>query len=190
MRTEAVALVPDPAAALLDGHGVTLTPAPWRATRIGADDGDMDREGLDDEARLVVVAEDNPDMNSFICDALGRLTRRSALDGRQGLELVRSLAARPHRLRLHDARDEAAWTWSAPSGPHPPDRGHSDPHPDRPQRLEARIDILREGANDYLLKPSSSSPSSWRGGQPDQGPGSRGAAAGARDVERAGPYRP
>ncbi len=153
VRTEAVALVPDPAAALLDGHGVTLTPAPWRATRIGADDGDMDREGLDDEARLVVVAEDNPDMNSFICDALGRSYRvRSALDGRQGLELVRSL--RPDLIVCDFMMPEM-------SGMDLVRAVRSEPRTEAIPILiltarndsEARIDILREGANDYLLKP-------------------------------------
>ena len=153
VRSEAAALLPDPAAALLDGHGVAPTPAPWRATRTGVGGGDMDREGHDHEARIVVVAEDNPDMNSFICDALGRSYRvRSALDGRHGLELARSL--RPDLIVCDFMMPEM-------SGMDLVRAVRSEPRTEAIPILiltarndsEARIDIFREGANDYLLKP-------------------------------------
>ncbi len=104
-------------------------------------------------ASLVLVVEDNADMNRFVCDALAGTYRvRAAFDGREGLELARSL--RPdlivcdfmmpeltgdelvRAVRL-DARIEATPILILTA--------RND--------TEARIGILRDGANDYLLKP-------------------------------------
>ena len=153
VRTETPTVLRDPAAALLDGHAVPLVPAPMTPTHKGASIGELDRERHDDGVRLVLVAEDNPDMNSFICDALGGSFRVwSALDGRQGLELARSL--RPDLIVCDFMMPEM-------SGMDLVRAVRAEPLIEATPILiltarddsVARIDILREGANDYLLKP-------------------------------------
>jgi len=153
VRTEGVTVPESPAATLLDGHGVSPAPTPPAPIRTGdgADDTDSHRDG--DAARLVLVAEDNPDMNSFICDALaGSYRVRSALDGRQGFELARAL--RPDLIVCDFMMAEM-------SGIDLVRAVRAEPRIEATPILivtarndsEARIDVLREGANDYLLKP-------------------------------------
>jgi signal transduction histidine kinase len=99
------------------------------------------------------VVEDNPDMNRFICDALASSYRvHAAFDGRQGVEAAR--AVRPDVIVCDFMLPEM--------------NGHelvrsvrSIPGIDTVPILvlsarndtAARIGVLREGANDYLLKP-------------------------------------
>jgi len=72
-----------PAAVLLDGHGVS----PRRAAP--ATPGE---ETPGDDAPVVLVVEDNPDMNHFVCDALaGPFRVHAALNGKEGFALARSL---------------------------------------------------------------------------------------------------
>jgi signal transduction histidine kinase len=77
-----------PTAAPLDEHGVTASPpAPTPSPAAGG-------ASPGDEAALIVVVEDNPDMNRFVCDALaGSFRVHAALDGKQGFALA--LALRP-----------------------------------------------------------------------------------------------
>jgi signal transduction histidine kinase len=154
VRTDGVTVPEDPAATLLDGYGVSPAPAPRAPNRTG--DMDSDRHDGDEdrgEARLVLVAEDNPDMNRFICDALKTSYRvRSALDGRQGFELARAL--RPDLIVCDFMMPEM-------SGIDLVRAVRAEPRIEATPILiltarndsEARIDVLREGANDYLLKP-------------------------------------
>ena len=153
VRTESPTVPQDVTATLLDGHGVPLAPAPRAPARIGAGSGDRHSDGRNEEARLVLVAEDNPDMNSFICDALaGSYRVRSALDGRQGFELARDL--RPDLIVCDFMMPEM-------SGIDLVRAVRAEPRIETTPILiltarndsEARIDVLRQGANDYLLKP-------------------------------------
>jgi len=145
VRTADVTVPEDSAATLLDGYGVPPTPAPQTPNRTG----DEERG----EARLVLVAEDNPDMNRFVCDALTASYRvRSAFDGRQGFELARAL--RPDLIVCDFMMPEM-------SGIDLVRAVRAEPRIEATPILiltarndsEARIDVLREGANDYLLKP-------------------------------------
>jgi len=150
VRTGGMTVPENPAATLLDGY----TPTPRAPDRTGAMDSDR-RDGDEDrgEARLVLVAEDNPDMNRFICDALTTSYRvRSAFDGRQGFELARAL--RPDLIVGDFMMPEM-------SGIDLVRAVRAEPRIEATPILiltarndsEARIDVLREGANDYLLKP-------------------------------------
>ena len=103
--------------------------------------------------RCVLVVEDNADMNRFVCDALAGTYRvRAAFDGREGLELARSL--RPDLIVCDFMMPEM-------TGDELVRAVRADPRIDATPILiltarndtEARIGILRDGANDYLLKP-------------------------------------
>ena len=153
VRTEGAALSRGPVVTPLDDHGVSTVPAPREPSHRGTSVDEIDRERHDDGVRLVLVAEDNPDMNSFVCDVLGGSYRvRSALDGRQGLELARSL--RPDLIVCDFMMPEM-------SGMDLVRAIRAEPRIEATPILiltarddsVARIDILREGANDYLLKP-------------------------------------
>jgi two-component sensor histidine kinase len=105
------------------------------------------------ERPLVLVVEDNPDMNGFLVDVLGEHYRvESAFDGRSGLALARELApdlvvtdvmmpAMSGDQMLRALRDDAAFdllpvlvlTAKADEG--------------------LRIRLLRDGAQDLLVKP-------------------------------------
>ena len=139
VRAEGMDAPERPAAVLLDGYGVSPT-----ATPPGA---------VGDEAPLVLVVEDNPDMNDFVCDALaGSYRVRAAYDGREGLELARSL--RPDLIVCDFMMPEM-------SGDELVRAVRSEPRIDTTPLLvlsarndpDARVGVLREGANDYLLKP-------------------------------------
>jgi len=106
-----------------------------------------------DDAPLVVVVEDNPDMNRFVCDALaGSYRLRTAFDGKQGLALA--LALRPDLIVCDFMMPEM-------SGDELVRAVRSEPRIEATPLLvltarndpDARISVLREGANDYLLKP-------------------------------------
>ena len=134
-----------PSAVLLDGHSVSPRP---EAPVAPAGDG-----GPGDDAPLVLVVEDNPDMNHFVCDALADSFRvHAALNGKEGFALAQSL--RPD-LIICDymmpemSGDELVRAVRAES------RMDATPILILTARNDAtaRIDVLREGANDYLLKP-------------------------------------
>ncbi|HVT42547.1 MAG TPA: ATP-binding protein [Acidimicrobiales bacterium] len=106
-----------------------------------------------DEAGLVLVVEDNTDMNRFVCEALASSFRvEAAFDGRAGFELARAL--RPDLIVCDFMMPEM-------SGDDLVRAVRSEPRLETTPILiltarndaSARIDVLREGANDYLLKP-------------------------------------
>jgi signal transduction histidine kinase len=134
-----------PAAALLDEHGVTAHP-PVPETVAGD-------SAPGDEAALILVVEDNPDMNRFICDALtGSFRVHAALNGKEGFALAQAL--RPDLIICDFMMPEM-------SGDELVRAVRAEPRIDATPILiltarndaTARIDVLREGANDYLLKP-------------------------------------
>jgi signal transduction histidine kinase len=102
---------------------------------------------------VVLVVEDHPDMNRFICDALEPSYRvHAAFDGRHGFEIAR--AEKPDLIVCdfmmpEMSGDELVRAVRA----HP--RINSVPILILTARNDtaARIGVLRQGANDYLLKP-------------------------------------
>lgn len=118
--------------------------------------------GLDDDAETrpegavpvrVLVVEDNEDMNRFVCEALSpEYEVHAALDGRVGVELAR--AVKPDLIVCDFMMPEM-------SGDELVRAVRADPEIDATPILiltarndsTARIDVLRAGANDYLLKP-------------------------------------
>ena len=132
-------------AALLDGHWAPAASAGRAATGAVGTPGD--------EAPLVLVVEDNADMNRFVCDALvGTFRVRAAFDGREGFDMARSL--RPDLVVCDFMMPEM-------SGAELVRAVRAEPRIDTTPILiltarndpSARIAVLREGANDYLLKP-------------------------------------
>ena len=102
---------------------------------------------------MVLVVEDNPDMNGFVCQALaGSFRVHAALNGKEGFALARSL--RPDLIICDFMMPEM-------SGDELVRAVRAEPRIDATPILiltarndaTARIDVLREGANDYLLKP-------------------------------------
>jgi len=139
VRAEGMHAPTSTAAALVDGYGVSPT-----ATA---------QEAAGDNAPLVLVVEDNPDMNRFVCDALaGSYQVRAAFDGRQGFEVAR--AVRPDLIVCDFMMPEM-------SGNELVRAVRSEPRIDTTPILvlsarndaDARIGVFRVGANDYLLKP-------------------------------------
>jgi signal transduction histidine kinase len=133
-----------PAAVLLDGHAVSATQHPPPASVEGAPAN---------EAPLVLVVEDNPDMNHFVCDALaGSFRVHGAFNGKEGLALAQAL--RPDLIICDFMMPEM-------SGDELVRAVRAEPRLDGTPILiltarndaSARIDVLRQGANDYLLKP-------------------------------------
>ena len=101
----------------------------------------------------VLVVEDNEDMNRFVCDALApEYEVHAALNGRVGVELARSV--KPDLIVCDFMMPEM-------SGDELVRAVRADPEIDATPILiltarndsTARIDVLRAGANDYLLKP-------------------------------------
>jgi signal transduction histidine kinase len=132
-----------PSALLLAGHGVS----PRLPAAAGLD------AAVDHEAPLVLVVEDNADMNSFVCDALaGSFRVHAALNGKEGFALARSL--RPDIIVCDFMMPEM-------SGDELVRAVRAEPRIEGTPILiltarndsAARIDILRDGASDYLLKP-------------------------------------
>ena len=131
-----------PAKPGLDEHAGTAEIAANQAT---------DRAGWP----LVVVVEDNPDMNRFVCDALATSYRvEAALNGRDGLDKARTL--RPD-LIVCDIMMPGL------SGAELVRAARRDPYLEGTPILilsartddALRIGLLRGGASDYLLKPLS-----------------------------------
>ncbi|HWD54705.1 MAG TPA: ATP-binding protein [Acidimicrobiales bacterium] len=101
----------------------------------------------------VLVIEDNVDMNRFVCEALAPAFRvYGALDGREGLELAR--AVKPDLIVCDFMMTELG-------GDELVRAVRADESIDSTPILiltarndsTARIDVLRSGASDYLLKP-------------------------------------
>ena len=138
--------VEGPAAVLEDGRGMSLDPfTAVAAVPPGADPGDA--------VPLVLVVEDNPDMNHFVCDALGGSFRvHAALNGKEGFALARAL--QPDLIVCDFMMPEM-------SGDELVRAVRAEPRLDTTPILiltarndtTARIDVLRDGADDYLLKP-------------------------------------
>ena len=115
------------------------------------DDGGATPRGA--ETVRVLVVEDNEDMNRFVCEALSpEYEVHAALDGRAGVELAR--AVKPDLIVCDFMMPEM-------SGDELVRAVRADPEIDATPILiltarndsTARIDVLRAGANDYLLKP-------------------------------------
>ena len=107
----------------------------------------------EDDAPVVLVVEDNPDMNHFVCDALaGPFRVYAALNGKEGLAQARSL--RPDLIICDFMMPEMSGDELVRAVRAEP-RLHGTPILVLTARNDAaaRIGVLREGANDYLLKP-------------------------------------
>jgi signal transduction histidine kinase len=109
--------------------------------------------GADADEPLVLVVEDNEDMNQFLCEALAPAFRvHSAFDGRQGVQMARQI--RPDLIVCDFMMpeltgDELVREVRADS------TIESTPVLILTARNDstARINVLRVGANDYMLKP-------------------------------------
>ncbi|HWD54378.1 MAG TPA: ATP-binding protein [Acidimicrobiales bacterium] len=150
-----------PAGADVRAEGeVALDAEPVEILLAGNDSGRDWREGLPGrdprsvaDLPEVLVIEDNADMNRFVCEALAPTYRvYAALDGTEGLELARSV--KPDLIVCDFMMPEM-------SGDGLVRAVRADPEIDSTPILiltarndsAARIDVLRAGANDYLLKP-------------------------------------
>lgn len=143
-------------------HPATVLSPYLGAPRPVIERSDKDGDGADKpetkpgpgaHAPVILVIEDNADMNQFVCDALSSDYRVvSAYDGREGLE--QALAIHPDVIVCDFMMPEMA-------GDDLVRRIRAEPSMDTSPILiltarndaAARIDVLREGANDYLLKP-------------------------------------
>lgn len=144
--------------------GVPVQPA---ASAEAAREGQAARQALDalrarmqsvdpaagDEQPLVLVVEDNPDMNRFLCEALAPTYRTArAFDGEEGLRLARE--RRPD-LVISDVMMPRL------SGDQLVEAMRQDAALDAIPVVmltaraddELRVALLREGAQDYLVKP-------------------------------------
>jgi signal transduction histidine kinase len=148
-----------PAAALLDGHAVSAGQLPTVVPAGGArddgvpDDDASDDRASDDSAPLVLVVEDNPDMNHFVRDALGGSFRvQAAFNGKEGLALAQAL--QPDLIICDFMMPEMSGDELVRAVRAEP-RLHGTPILILTARNDAsaRIDVLHQGANDYLLKP-------------------------------------
>ena len=149
-RAAAAAIV-TPVATFLDGSSVD---APATDARPAADAADGDGSALDlEDFPSVLVIEDNLDMNRFVCDALASSYQvYAAFDGRRGFEVA--LSAKPDVIVCDFMIPEL-------SGDELVRAVRAEPKIDNVPILiltarndsAARIGILRDGANDYLLKP-------------------------------------
>ena len=119
---------------------------------LGVAGSDAGTDG-DAEEPLVLVVEDNKDMNEFLCEALASAFRvHAAFDGRQGVEMARQL--KPDLIVCDFMMpeltgDELVREVRADS------TIESTPVLILTARNDstARINVLRVGANDYMLKP-------------------------------------
>ena len=145
--------VESPPAVLVDGYGVLSVDARPVGTEAAALLMETMVHETDHDAPLVLVVEDNPDMNRFVCDALVTTFRvRAAFDGREGFQMARTL--RPDLIVCDFMMPEM-------SGEELVRAVRAEPRIDTTPILiltarndpSARIAVLREGANDYLLKP-------------------------------------
>jgi len=134
-------------AMLFDGHHTAAAEARHAITG-----GDGAAANLAD-LPVVLVVEDHPDMNRFICDALAPSYRvYAAFDGRRGFEVAR--AVKPDLIVCDFMMPEMSGDELVRAvRSHP--RINTVPILILTARNDtaARIGVLREGANDYLLKP-------------------------------------
>ena len=104
---------------------------------------------------LVVVVEDNPDMNRYVCQALdGTYQVQPALNGREGLDAARAL--RPYLIVcdvMMPALSGEELVWAARQDARLKDTPILILSARADEAL--RIRLLGAGANDYLLKPFS-----------------------------------
>ncbi len=144
----APAPAPVPATAL--GHATALAKTKTKTTATATV---LDTAYDDTDRPLVLVVEDNVDMNHFVCDALSTDYRVApAYNGREGVERARAL--RPDVIVCDFMMPEMA-------GDELVRQVRAEPRMDTTPILvltarndsEARIEVLRRGANDYLLKP-------------------------------------
>ena len=149
VRPDGAALVDDaPPDRVLDAH------IPAGRSTASPHDGDGGAgSGADEEEPLVLVVEDNEDMNQFLCEALAPVFRvHAAFNGRQGVDMAR--AFRPDLIVCDFMMPEV-------SGDELVRIVRADPAIESTPVLiltarndsAARINVLRVGANDYLLKP-------------------------------------
>jgi signal transduction histidine kinase len=135
--------------ALIEGSDATLLDG----YELEHDARNGSRRDTQGDLPLVLVVEDNPDMNRFICDALAGAYRiRATFDGRQGFEEAR--AVRPDLIVcdfMMPVMDGDALVRAVRAEP----RIDTTPILVLTARNDsaARIGVLRHGANDYLLKP-------------------------------------
>jgi signal transduction histidine kinase len=151
VRPDGSAQLEDAAAArVLDSHAPSLRTA--TAPRDGLGSARSGAGDASDEP-LVLVVEDNVDMNEFLCEALASAFRvHAAFDGREGVEMARRL--RPDLIVCDFMMpeltgDELVREVRADS------TIESTPVLILTARNDstARINVLRVGANDYMLKP-------------------------------------
>jgi signal transduction histidine kinase len=149
VRPDGTGLLEDvPTHRVLDAH----VPA-GRAAALPHDGFGGTGPGPGAEEPLVLVVEDNADMNQFLCEALASAFRvHAAFDGREGVEMARRL--KPDLIvcdfmmpeltgdeLVREVRADAA----IESTPVLILTARND--------SAARINVLRVGANDYMLKP-------------------------------------
>ena len=145
VRTETDVMLEAGVTTLLAGHPLRQAP----------DEDTDDAAALQDDAGTarVLVVEDNEDMNRFVCEALApEYEVHAALNGRVGVEVAR--AVKPDLIICDFMMPEM-------SGDELVRAVRADPEIDGTPILiltarndsTARIDVLRAGANDYLLKP-------------------------------------
>jgi signal transduction histidine kinase len=136
---------------VLDTHFPGCPAAATPQVGLGAA-GAANADDADDEP-VVLVVEDNRDMNEFLCEALASAFRvHAAFDGRQGVEMARSL--KPDLIVCDFMMPEL-------TGDELVREVRADPTIDSTPVLiltarndsTARINVLRVGANDYMLKP-------------------------------------
>jgi signal transduction histidine kinase len=146
-RAAAVAIETPAEAMLFDAHHTSTADAHYPITH--AEGAATDLAHLP----VVLVVEDHPDMNRFICDALAPSYRvHAAFDGRHGFEVARAI--KPDVIVCDFMMPEM-------SGDELVRAVRSHPMINSVPILiltarndtAARIGVLREGANDYLLKP-------------------------------------
>ena len=143
-RAAAVAIETPAEAMLFDAHHTGTADAITDEDRAASDLADLP---------VVLVVEDHPDMNRFICDALAPSYRvHAAFDGRHGFEVARAM--KPDLIVCDFMMPEMSGDELVRAvRSHP--RINSVPILILTARNDtaARIGVLREGANDYLLKP-------------------------------------
>jgi signal transduction histidine kinase len=147
----APAPVPGPMSTTVPDTTAATASAVAKATVPSTDDAINPDE--DTDRPLVLVVEDNVDMNHFVCDALSADYRVApAYNGREGVERARAL--HPDLIVCDFMMPEMA-------GDELVRQVRAEPRMDTTPILvltarndsEARIEVLRRGANDYLLKP-------------------------------------
>lgn len=137
---------------VFDTHGPARRPATTTGSGF-AGFGVAAGAGPGPDEPLILVVEDNPDMNQFLCEALAPAFRvHAAFDGREGVEMARQLE--PDLIVCDFMMPEL-------SGDELVREVRADATIESTPVLiltarndsAARINVLRVGANDYMLKP-------------------------------------